>query len=304
VFIVHAMNQEVFITCAVTGVGDTVGRSDRVPVTPEQIAEAALEAARAGAAVVHIHVRDPQTGKGARDPALYRDVVERIRAADVDLVLNLTAGMGGDLVLGGDETPLPPDEVGTDIAGATERLEHVAELLPEICTLDCGSMNFAAGGDYVLVNSPGILRAMAHRVRELGVRPELEVFDTGHLVLVKELIAEGLVEEPWLIQLCTGIPYGAPDDLGTLLAMVNQLPPGAVFSTFSIGRMQLPFVALAAIVGGNVRVGLEDNIYLSRGRLASNGELVERAVSILETMNVRVLGPPDVRARLRLRTPA
>jgi uncharacterized protein (DUF849 family) len=298
------MNRDVFITCAVTGVGDTAGRSDRVPVTPEQIAEAALEAARAGAAVVHIHVRDPETGTGTRDPALYRDVVARIRAADIDVVLNLTAGMGGDLVLGGDETPLPPDEAGTDMAGATERLEHVAELLPEICTLDCGSMNFAAGGDYVLVNSPRILRAMARRVQGLGVRPELEVFDTGHLVLVKELIAEGLVEEPWLIQLCTGIPYGAPDDLGTLLAMVNQLPPGAVFSTFSIGRMQLPFVALAAIVGGNVRVGLEDNIYLSRGRLASNGELVERAVTILEAMNVRVLGPLEVRERLRLRTPA
>jgi uncharacterized protein (DUF849 family) len=298
------MNRDVFITCAVTGVGDTAGRSDRVPVTPEQIAEAALEAARAGAAVVHIHVRDPETGTGTRDPALYRDVVARIRAADIDVVLNLTAGTGGDLVLGGDETPLPPDEAGTDMAGATERLEHVAELLPEICTLDCGSMNFAAGGDYVLVNSPGILRAMARRVQELGVRPELEVFDTGHLVLVKELIAEGLVEEPWLIQLCTGIPYGAPDDLGTLLAMVNQLPPGAVFSTFSIGRMQLPFVPLAAIVGGNVRVGLEDNIYLSHGRLASNGELVERAVTILEAMNVRVLEPAEVRERLRLRTPA
>jgi uncharacterized protein (DUF849 family) len=298
------VNWEVFITCAVTGVGDTVGRSDRVPVTPDQIADAALEAARAGAAIVHIHVRDPDTGKGARDPGLYRDVVRRIRTADVDVVLNLTAGMGGDLVLGSDEAPLPPDEAGTDLVGATERLEHVAELLPEICTLDCGSMNFAAGGDYVLVNSPAILRAMARRIQELGVRPELEVFDTGHLVLVKELIAEGLVDEPWLIQLCTGIPYGAPDDPATLLAMVNQLPPGAVFSTFSIGRMQLPFVAMAALVGGNVRVGLEDNVYLSRGRLATNGELVERAVRILDAMNVRVLGPDEVRERLRLRRAA
>jgi uncharacterized protein (DUF849 family) len=297
------MNWDVFITCAVTGVGDTVGRSERVPVTPEQIADAALEAAHAGAAVVHIHVRDPDTGKGARDPRLYREVVERIRGADVDVVLNLTAGMGGDLVLGGDESPLPPDETGTDMAGATERLEHVAELLPEICTLDCGSMNFAAGGDYVLVNSPGILRAMARRIQELGVRPELEVFDTGHLVLVKELVAEGLIDEPPLIQLCTGIPYGAPDEPSTLLAMVNQLPPGAIFSTFSIGRMQLPFVAMAALVGGNVRVGLEDNIYLSRGRLASNGDLVARAVTILEAMNVRVLGPAEVREKLRLRTP-
>jgi uncharacterized protein (DUF849 family) len=294
------VNWEVFITCAVTGVGDTVGRSDRVPVTPEQIADAAIEAATAGAAIAHIHVRDPDTGRGARDPALYAEVVNRIRAADVDVVVNLTAGMGGDVVLGGDESPLPLDEAGTDLAGATERLEHVAQLLPEICTLDCGSMNFAAGGDYVLVNTPGVLRAMARQVRELGVRPELEVFDTGHLVLVKELIAEGLVEEPPLIQLCTGIPYGAPDDPSTLLAMVNQLPPGAIFSTFSIGRMQLPFVAMAALVGGNVRVGLEDNIYLSRGRLASNGELVERAVSILEAMNARVLGPAEVREKLRL----
>src|SRR4051794_23658290 len=189
--------------------------------------------------------------------------------------------MGGDLVLGGDETPVPFDADGTDLAGATERLAHVEELLPEICTLDCGSMNFAAGGDYVLVNTPGVLRAMARRVQELGVRPELEVFDTGHLVLVKELIAEGLVDDPPLIQLCLGIPYGAPDDPSTLLAMVNQLPPGTVFSTFSIGRMQLPYVAMAALAGGNVRVGLEDSIWLGRGRLATNAELVERAVTIL-----------------------
>jgi len=295
------MNWEAFITCAVTGVGETVERSDRVPVTAEQIAESALEAARAGAAIVHIHVRDPDTGKGARDPRLYRDVVDRLRSSDVDVVVNLSAGMGGDLVLGSAETPFPFDDAGTDMAGATERLEHIAELEPEICTLDCGSMNFAAGGDYVLVNTPAILRSMARQVRDLGVRPELEVFDTGHLVLVHELIDEGLIEPPPMIQLCTGIPYGAPDDPSTLLAMVNRLPEGAVFSTFSIGRMQLPFVAMAALVGGNVRVGLEDNLYLSRGRLASNAELVERAVHILEGMNVRVLGPGEVREKLRLR---
>jgi len=295
------MNWEVFVTCAVTGVGDTVGRSDRVPVTPEQIADSAIEAAEAGAAVVHIHVRDPETGAGSRDPILYRRVVERIRASGTDAVINLTAGMGGDLVLGGDEAPVPFDADGTDLAGATERLAHVEELLPEICTLDCGSMNFAAGGEYVLVNTPGTLRAMARRVQELGVRPELEVFDTGHLTLVHELVAEGLIDDPVLIQLCTGIPYGAPDDLSTLLAIVNRLPPGAIFSTFSIGRMQIPFVAMAALAGGNVRVGLEDNLYLSRGRLASNGELVERAVHILEGMNARVLGPGEVREKLRLK---
>jgi uncharacterized protein (DUF849 family) len=300
-FAFRTMNWEVFVTCAVTGAGDTAGRSPHVPVTPEQIADSAIDAARAGTAIVHIHVRVPETGKGGRDPELYRAVVERIRASDVDVVLNLTAGMGGDLVLGGETSPLPPDPEGTDMAGALERLAHVEELLPEICTLDCGTMNFAAGGDYVMVNTPGMLRAMAARVRELGVRPELEVFDTGHLVLVHELIRDGLIDDPPLVQLCTGIPYGAPDDPATLLAMVNRLPEHAVFSAFSIGRMQLPFVALAAMVGGNARVGLEDNLYLSRGRLATNAELVERAVAILEGINVRVLGPDEVREKLALR---
>ena len=294
------MNQDVFITCAVTGAGDTTEASDRVPVTPEQIADAALEAARAGAAVAHIHVRDPETGRGSRDPALYREVVERVRASDVDVVLNLTAGMGGDLVLGGADAPLPPDDGGTDMIGAEERLAHIEELRPEICTLDCGTMNFAAGGDYVMVNTPGMLRAMAQRIRALGVRPELEVFDTGHLVMVNQLIREGLIDDPPVIQLCMGIPYGAPDDPTTLLALVARLPANAVFSAFSIGRMQLPYVAMAALAGGNVRVGLEDNIYLSRGVLATNGDLVGRARTILEAMNVRVLGPDEVREKLRL----
>ncbi|MBV9414427.1 MAG: 3-keto-5-aminohexanoate cleavage protein [Solirubrobacterales bacterium] len=296
------MISEAFITCAVTGAGDTAGRSPHVPVTPDQIADSAIEAARAGAAVVHIHVRDPGTGAGARDPALFSEVVSRIRASsDVDPVLNLTAGMGGDLVLGDADSPLPVDPVATDMASAAERLAHVEELMPEICTLDCGTMNFAAGGEYIMANTPGMLRAMARRVQELGVRPELEVFDTGHLVLVHELIEEGLIDEPPLIQLCMGIPYGAPADLATLLAMVARLPPGAVYSAFAIGRLQLPYAALAPVVGGNVRVGLEDNLYLSRGRLARNAELVERAVSILEAIGVRVLGPDEVREKLSLR---
>ena len=294
------MNAGVFITCAVTGAGDTTRASDRVPVSPREIADAAIEAVSAGAAVVHIHVRDVATGRGSRDTALYREVVERVRSSDVDAVINLTAGMGGDLVLGSDDAPLPVDEDGTDMAGAAERLAHVEELRPEICTLDCGSMNFAAGGDYVMVNTPGMLRAMARRLQAFGVRPELEVFDTGHLVMVKHLMAEGLIDDPPLIQLCMGIPYGAPNDPTTLLALVHQLPPGAVFSAFSIGRMQLPYVALAALAGGNVRVGLEDNIYLSRGVLATNAQLVERAVTILEAMNARVLGPAEVRDKLGL----
>ena len=295
------MNTEAFITCAVTGAGDTTARSDKVPVTPEQIADSALQAARAGAAVVHIHVRDPATGQGVRDVDLYRRVVELIRAADVDAVINLTAGMGGDLVLGGPESPLPLDHVASDLAGAAERLAHVEALLPEICTLDCGTMNFAAGGDYVMANTPDMLRAMARRIQSLGVRPELEVFDTGQLVMVRDLIDEGLIDDPVLVQLCMGIRYGAPDDPGTLLTLVNSLPAGTVFSAFSIGRMQLPYVAMAVLAGGNVRVGLEDNLYLGPGQKATNGELVERATTILNAMNVRVLGPEEVRERLALR---
>ena len=293
------MNWEAFITCAVTGAGETTGKHPAIPTTPEEIATAALEAAEAGAAIAHIHVRDPETGKGARDPTLYRKVVERVRAADTDVVLNLTAGMGGDIVFGKGETPLPLDQEGTDMAGPLERLAHVEELLPEICTLDCGTMNFAAG-DYVMTNTPSMLRAGAQRVRELGVRPELEVFDTGHLVFVKTMIDEGLIDPPAMVQLCCGIPYGAPDDPGTLMAMVNQLPPATYWSAFSIGRMQLPFVAMAVLAGGNVRVGLEDNIYLERGVFASNAQLVERAVAILEAMNVRILGPGEVREKLSL----
>jgi uncharacterized protein (DUF849 family) len=294
------MNWEVFVTCAITGAGDTTAKSEHVPVAPAEIAESAIGAAKAGAAVVHIHVRDPATGAGARDPGLYAEVVERIRDSGVDVVVNLTAGMGGDLVLGSAEQPLPPNDDGTDMAGATERLAHVRAILPEICTLDCGTMNFASGGDYVMVNTPATLKAMAKQVQELGVRPELEVFDTGHLVFVKELIRDGLLDDPIMIQLCMGIAYGAPDDLSSLLAMLNLLPAGCVYSAFSIGRMQLPYVAMAALAGGNVRVGLEDNLYLGPGRLATNAELAARAVSILEAMNVRVMSPQAVRDKLQL----
>jgi uncharacterized protein (DUF849 family) len=296
------MNYDVFITCAVTGAGDTVGKHPGVPVTPQQIAEASIEAAKAGAAIAHIHVRDPATGKAARKVELYREVVERIRSSGTDVVVNLTAGMGGDMVFSPGEKPLPLDPSGTDMVGPTERLAHVEQLLPEICTLDCGTMNFALG-DYVMTNTPSMLRAMAKKVQALGVRPELEVFDTGHLVFVKQLIKEGLIDDPCLIQLCMGIPYGAPDDPLTLTALVNQLPPGGIFSAFSIGRHQLPYAALAAFSGGNVRVGLEDNLFLDRGVLASNGQLVERAATILTAMGARVLGPAEVREKLKLRRP-
>ncbi|MDF1721270.1 MAG: 3-keto-5-aminohexanoate cleavage protein [Minwuia sp.] len=293
------MNFEAFITCAVTGSGATTDKSPHVPVTPEQIADSAIEAARAGAAIAHIHVRDPETGTGSRDTALYREVVERVRDSDVDVVINLTAGMGGDMVFGAGENPLPLDPDGTDMAGPLERLKHVEELLPEICTLDCGTMNFAES-DYVMTNTPGALRTMAMRVRELGVRPELEIFDTGHLVFVNEMVREGYLDAPLMIQLCMGIPYGAPDDPQTLMAMVSRLPAGATWSGFSIGRMQIPFVAMAVLAGGNVRVGLEDNLWLEKGVMATNGNLVERAVTLLNAMNVRVMGPAEVRERLQL----
>jgi len=293
------MNYETFITCAVTGSGETADKHPDLPITPKQIAAAAIEAAQAGAAIAHIHVRDPATGIGSRDPKLYAEVVDRIRDSGVDVIINLTAGMGGDIVFGPGENPLPLKTEGTDMVGPIERLVHVAELLPEICTIDCGTMNFAAG-DYVMTNTPGMLRAMARRVQELGVRPELEVFDTGHLVFVHQLIKEGLLDDPVMIQLCMGIPYGAPDDPLTTMAMVHRLPAGAVFSGFSIGRMQMPYVAMAALAGGNVRVGLEDNLYLGRGQLASNGDLVSRARLILEGMGARILGPVEVREKLKL----
>ncbi|WJS86806.1 3-keto-5-aminohexanoate cleavage protein [Paracoccus sp. TOH] len=292
------MNRDVFITCAVTGSGQSHKKSGLVPITPRQIAEACIEAAKAGAAIAHVHVRDPQTGAPSRDPALYREVVERVRSSGTDVVLNLTAGMGGDIVLGSAEAPLPLSPQ-SDLIGASERLVHVEELLPEICTLDCGTMNFAEA-DYVMTNTPGTLRAMAARIQAAGVRPEIEVFDTGHLWLAKTLVEEGLIDDPVMIQLCMGIPYGAPADPNSLMAMVNNIPPGWVYSMFSIGRMQLPYVAQAALAGGNVRVGLEDNIWLDKGVLARNGDLVERAATILNAMGCRILGPQAVRDRLKL----
>ncbi len=294
-----APNRNVFITCAVTGSGSTQERSRHVPRTPAQIAASAIDAAKAGAAVVHCHVRDPDTGAPSRRAALYREVTDRIRSADVDVVVNLTAGMGGDLVFGSSEQPLPVDEKATDMAGAIERMAHVRECLPEICTLDCGTMNFAEA-DYVMVNTPGMLRAMGRISTELGVRPEIEVFDTGHLWLARQLLNEGVIQEPVLVQLCMGIPWGAPDDLNTFMAMVNNMPRDWNFSAFSIGRNEMPFVAAAVLAGGNVRVGLEDNLYLDKGVLATNAQLVERAATIVENLGSRVIGPQAVRERLDL----
>jgi uncharacterized protein (DUF849 family) len=298
------MTREVFITCAVTGSGATQDRSPHVPRTPAEIAASAIEAARAGAAIVHCHVREPDTGAPSRRLELYREVTDRIRSAEVDVVLNLTAGMGGDMVFGDPETPLPLNPAGTDMIGASARLAHVAECLPEICTLDCGTMNFAEA-DYVMTNTPGMLRAMGRQITALGVRPEIECFDTGHLWFARELVREGVLEAPALVQLCMGVPWGAPDDLPTFLAMVGNVPPDWVFSAFSLGRNQMAYVAAAILAGGHVRVGLEDNLWLGKGQLATNAQLVERAVTIAEAMGARVLTASEVRAKLGLtkRTP-
>ncbi|MDD9986813.1 MAG: 3-keto-5-aminohexanoate cleavage protein [Spirochaetaceae bacterium] len=293
-----AMAREVFITAALTGAGATQDRSPHVPRSPRQIAASAIDAARAGAAIVHCHVRDPDTGAPSRKAEYYREVTDRIRAADVDVVLNLTTGMGGDLVLGSPDRPLPPRE-GTDMAGAAERLAHVRECLPEICTLDCGTMNFAEAA-YVMTNTPAMLRAMATAMTELGVRVEIEAFDTGHLWFAKALVDEGIVPHPVLVQLCMGIPWGAPDDLSTFLAMVANVPQDWVFSAFALGRNQMPYVAATVLAGGHVRVGLEDNLVLRRGVLATNAQLVEQAVTIIEAMGATVAGPERVRERLKL----
>ena len=293
-------NANAFITCAVTGSGDTAGRSAHVPVTPRQIAAAAIEAARAGAAIAHIHVRDPDTGAPSRKLELYREVVERIRAADTDVIINLTAGMGGDLVLGGTGQPLPPAVEGTDMAGCEERIAHVAMLLPEICTLDCGTMNFGSG-DYVMTNTPAMLRAMGARMTQLGVRPEIEAFDTGHLWFAKQLAREGVIEDPVMVQLCMGIGWGAPDDLLTFLAMVKNVPAHWTFSAFSIGRNALAYPAAAVLAGGHIRVGLEDCLWAGKGVPATNGLLVERAATIVTAMGGTIMGPAQVREKLQLR---
>jgi 3-dehydrocarnitine:acetyl-CoA trimethylamine transferase len=292
-------NLKPFITCAVTGSGSTQERSAHVPRSPEQIANSAIDAAKAGAAVVHCHVRDPETGEPSRRTDLYREVVDRIRDSDTDVVVNLTAGMGGDMVFGDPESPLPLNEAGTDMVGATERMAHVAECLPEICTLDCGTMNFAEA-DYVMTNTPGTLRAMGKMISDLGVRAEIEVFDTGHLWFARQLVEEGIIEAPVLIQMCMGIPWGAPDDLNTFMAMVNNTPDDWTFSAFSIGRNQMPYVGAALLAGGNIRVGLEDNLWLAQGELATNAQLVEKAATIASNLGASLMSPAEVRASLQL----
>jgi uncharacterized protein (DUF849 family) len=291
------MNTDVIISCAVTGAGDTTGRSNKVPVTPRQIADSAIEAANAGAAITHIHVRDPETGKGSRDPDLFEETVNLIKQDGVNVILNLTAGMGGDFNLN-DEDPTKPG-AGSDLIGPEERLIHVERLRPEICTLDCGTINFGNGNE-TYVNPAAWCRQMATMIRDFGVKPEVEVFDLGQVRLASALFDEGLLDAPGLFQVCLGIPWGAGADTRSMMAMADGLPRGSNWAGFGISRMQMPMVAQAMLLGGNVRVGLEDNIYLDRGVLASNGDLVERATQIVERMGGRVVGPDEARKTLGL----
>jgi uncharacterized protein (DUF849 family) len=294
-------SNEVFITCAVTGSGDSIARSSEVPITPAQIASSALEAASAGAAIVHLHVREPDSGKSSRRTELYREVVDRIRQSDIDVVLNLTGGMGGDLAVGPPERPLEFDQSATDMAGVSDRIAHIAELRPEICTIDCGSMNLGSP-DSVMINTPRLLLQMARQIQALGVRPEIEIFDTGHLYLAKWLASEGVLDDPIMVQFCMGVRWGIPDDLNSFMALVNNLPEKWTFSAFGIGRSQLLYTSLSIAAGGNIRVGLEDNLWLEKGVLATNKSLVERAVSIARAVNAKILTPQEVRQRLRLST--
>jgi uncharacterized protein (DUF849 family) len=291
------MTRPVIITCALTGDSDTPGRSPHVPITPRQIADDAIAAARAGAAIVHIHVRDPATTRGSRAPALYAEVLSHLRASGTNVIINMTAGMGGKLVFGAtDPLPIAPE---TDLVGAMTRLAHVTELRPEICSLDCGSFNTAAA-DEIYVSTAGMIREMATVIRDLGVKPELEVFDFGHLRLAMALVDEGLIASPPLVQFALGLKWGAPSDAATMLHMRAMLPPGAIWVAFGAGAEQMRVAAQSVLLGGHVRVGLEDNIYRSRGVLATNAELVQGAVGIVEALGTRVATPDEAREMLAL----
>jgi uncharacterized protein (DUF849 family) len=298
------MNQDVIITCAVTGDDTKVTKSPHCAVTPEQIAATAIEAAEAGAAIVHIHVRNPETGTFSMETKYYREVVKRIRESKVDVIVNLTCGMGGYIVVGDNGLSDTP-AAGSDFCSQEDRMRHVIDLCnegkyrPDIATLDCGSLNFG-DGNRAYVSTPNYLRKGCQILKDLGVKAELEVFDTGNLWFVKQLVKEDLIPAPALVQLCMGIPYGVPADTGHLLAMVNTLPPDTIWTSFAISRMQMPWVAQSILLGGNVRVGLEDNLYLSRGVYASNAQLVTKARTIIEAMGARVLTPAQTREKLKL----
>lgn len=290
------MQRKVMIACAVTGSADTPARNSAVPVTPPQIAASAIDAAKAGAAIVHIHVRDPQTTRPSMDGALYREVVERIRASGTDVLINLTTGPGARFIPGADD-PLKAGP-GSTLALPAARVRHVVELRPEICSLDMGSMNM---GGQVFVNTPSHLEAMATAIRDANVTPELEVFEAGHLMLAKRMIEAGHIKSPGLFQICLGISWGQPATPEAVAYMSGLLPPDCVWFAFGISLYQFPIAAQTVLLGGHVRVGLEDNLYLAKGELApSNAALVEKAARIVEILGDGVATPADARQILKL----
>ena len=293
------MNRNVIVTCAVTGSGDSVNKHPAIPVTPKEIANAAIEAAKAGAAIAHIHVREPDSGKPSRRVELYSEVVSRIRESNVDVIINLTTGMGGDLFLGPDEEPMNFSD-NTDCVGIMERIKHVEELLPEICSLDCGSFNYAEG-DYVYISTPNMVEQGARRLQEIGVKPELEVFELGHISFAKHLMAQGLLDDPPLFQVCLGIRWAAEASTASFKTMVDALPEDCNWAGFGTSAMEMPMVAQAVLLGGNIRVGLEDNLYLEKGVFASNGQLVERACDIVQLMGCSIQTPSEARETLGLK---
>ncbi|MFL5046521.1 MAG: 3-keto-5-aminohexanoate cleavage protein [Xanthobacteraceae bacterium] len=290
------MQRKVMISCAVTGSADTPAKNPAVPVTPQQIAASALDAAKAGAAIVHIHVRDPQTTRPSMDIAHYREVVERIRGSGSDVLINLTTGPGARFIPGA-EDPLKPAP-GTTLRPPQERVRHVVELKPDICSLDMGSMNM---GSTVFINTPASLETMAVAIREAGVMPELEVFEAGHLLLAKRMIETGHIRAPTLFQICLGIAWSQPATPEAMSYMRSLLPADCTWFAFGISLHQFPMVAQAVLLGGHPRVGLEDNLYLEKGKLApSNAALVEKAAKIVEVLGDQVATPADARQILGL----
>lgn len=300
------MRHEVIVTCAVTGDDSKVTKSPYCAVTPQEIAQSAIDAAKVGAAIVHIHVRNPDTGEYSMETRHYREVVKLIRESGVDVLVNLTAGVGGYVHVSDDGRILGP-EGGTDFVSQEARMRHVIDLVnegkyaPEICTVDCGTLNFG-DANRTFVSTPDYIRKGAAICRELGVKPEFEVFDTGNLWLCSKMLGEGLIDDPMMVQLCTSIPYGMPANVGLLASLVSTLPASAQWASFGIGRMQMPMVAQSVMLGGHVRVGLEDNLYLSKGVYASNAQLVEKAHTIIEAMGASLATPERARAMLGLKT--
>ncbi len=289
------MNTEVILTCAVTGGSDVIAKHPELPVTPDEIAMAAVEAAQAGAAIAHIHVRDPKTGLPCKDLELYEETVKLIRASDTDVVLNITTGMGGDLIPSEEDPAMAGP--GSDMISPAKRVQHIEAIKPEICTLDCGSFNYSYTA---YIATMDMLRESARRIQQAGVRPEVEAFDLGHIWQAKQLMKENLLDKNALFQLCMGIPYGAEGTTRNVVTMFDALPSGVAWGAFGIGRQEMPMVAQSVIMGGNARVGLEDNLFLEKGVLATNAQLVIRAKEIIERLGSRLVTPSEARRKLNL----